>query len=280
MMYAFMAKMRLNKTNIWEDWWKRRRNVVPYSTRKNAPFVSLRYPSLGTSTLGMAYAQIQKWCRAPIPPDKEDMQKFIGIMTYVCVHPKRTTDVPFEMSEDHTWCFESLKSTMPQVLRSTNINCSGGGQLYEGSWCNDFTNGFPVAFASKSLDPTQSNYINIDCEMMAVFFGITRFHTYLYGRPFKVVTDHKSLKTIVLKPLPKAPPRLQRMLQKVQEYDFVMADTLSPLPSITNQTVIELDLRVGHKLVFRWNQLLRVWLRASHERNSFSFHNPRSLTLF
>ena len=38
----------------------------------------------------------------PIPPDKEDMQKFIGIMTYVCVHPKRTTDVPFEMSEDHT----------------------------------------------------------------------------------------------------------------------------------------------------------------------------------
>ena len=35
-------------------------------------------------------------------PDKEDMQKFIGIMTYVCVHPKRTTDVPFEMSEDQT----------------------------------------------------------------------------------------------------------------------------------------------------------------------------------
>ena len=73
-----------------------------------------------------------------------------------------------------------------------------------------------MAFASKSLDPTQSNYINIDCEMMAVFFGITRFHTYLYGRPFKVVTDHKSLEMIVLKPLLKAPPRLQRMLQKVQ----------------------------------------------------------------
>ena len=65
---------------------------------------------------------------------------------------------------------------------------------------------YPVAFASKSLDFTQSNHPNIDREMLAVVFGITRFHTYLYGRPFNVITDHKPLEMIVEKPLLKAPP--------------------------------------------------------------------------
>ena len=114
--------------------------------------------------------------------------------------------------------------------------------------------GQPVAFASKSLDLTQSNYPNIDREMLAIVFGINRFHTYLYGRPFKIISDHKPLEMILHKPLLKAPPRLQRMLQKVQGYDFTveyragktmtLADTLSRLPSTTDKTAIDLDLRV------------------------------------
>jgi hypothetical protein len=90
--------------------------------------------------------------------------------------------------------------------------------------------------------------------MLAVVFGITRFHTYLFGRPFKVITDHKPLEMIVQKPLLKAPPRLQRMLQKIQGYDFVveyrsgktmtLADTLSRLPCPTDRDAIDLDLRV------------------------------------
>ena len=64
--------------------------------------------------------------------------------------------------------------------------------------------GYPVTFVPKSLDSTQSNYPNIDREMLAVVFGITLFHTYLYGRPFKVITDHKPLEMTVQNPLLKA----------------------------------------------------------------------------
>ena len=91
------------------------------------------------------------------------------------------------------------------------------------------------------LNSAQSNYPNIDREMLAVVFGINRFHTYLYGRPFRVITDHKPLEMTAKKPLPRAPPRLQRMLQKIQGYDFTieyrqgktmtLADTLSRLPN-------------------------------------------------
>ena len=56
------------------------------------------------------------------------------------------------------------------------------------------------------------------------------------------------------KPLLRAPPRLQRMLQKIQGYDFTieyrqgktmtLADTLSRLPNPKDKGAVELDLRV------------------------------------
>lgn len=50
-------------------------------------------------------------------------------------------------------------------------------------------------------------------------FGIERFHTYLYGASFVVESDHKPLQSIQLKNLSQAPPRLQRMLLRIQPYD-------------------------------------------------------------
>ena len=86
------------------------------------------------------------------------------------------------------------------------------------------------------------------------FFDVQRFHTYLYGRHFQIVTDHKPLVMIMQKPLTKAPPRLQRMLLKLQGYHFnleykpskemVLADTLSGLTSKLNNSTIDLDTRV------------------------------------
>ena len=175
-------------------------------------------------------------------------------------------DVPFVMSKDLIHCFNNLKKLVsstiylkffdpkkPTVLE-VNSSMKGLGAAV-------IQDGYPVAVASKSLDSTQSNDPNTDREMLAVIFGITRFHMYLYGRPFKVITDHKPLETIVQKPLLKAPhlltplpPRLQRMLQKIQGYDYVveyrsgksmtLADTLSRFPSRADKTSLDLDLCV------------------------------------
>ena len=85
-------------------------------------------------------------------------------------------------------------------------------------------------------------------------FGTQRFHTYLYGRKFRVITDHLPLVAIVQKGLVNSPPRLQRMLLKLQGYDMkveyqpgkeiVLADSLSRLPSTHNKETIDLDVRV------------------------------------
>ena len=38
----------------------------------------------------------------------------------------------------------------------------------------------PIAYASKSLSETESRYSNIEREMLAVVFGLERFHYYAY----------------------------------------------------------------------------------------------------
>ena len=114
--------------------------------------------------------------------------------------------------------------------------------------------GKPVAFASKSLTPTQSNYSNIEREMLAVVYGIERFSPYLYGRSFTVNTDRKHLEIIAHKPITSAPPRLQRMLLRIQGYDYnvvyrpgdtmIVSDSLSRLPDQEENGDVVIDARV------------------------------------
>ena len=78
--------------------------------------------------------------------------------------------------------------------------------------------GRPDAFGSKTPTECQSRYSNIEREMLAIVHGIQLYHTYLYGRPFKVISDHKPLVTICAKALHATPPRLQHMLLNITSY--------------------------------------------------------------
>ena len=49
----------------------------------------------------------------------------------------------------------------------------------------------PITNALKILSPTQRRYSQIQREVLAVIFGVQKFHHLLYGRKFIFVTDHK-----------------------------------------------------------------------------------------
>ena len=74
------------------------------------------------------------------------------------------------------------------------------------------------------MTPTEINsYAQIEKEMVAIVFVMTRFQAYVYGKhDVTVHSDHKPLMAIVKKPSTAAPTRLQRMLLRLQRYVFTL----------------------------------------------------------
>lgn len=54
----------------------------------------------------------------------------------------------------------------------------------------------PIAYASRTLSDAEKRYSNIDREALAILFAVRKFHQYVYGRSFTLVTDHKPLQRI------------------------------------------------------------------------------------
>lgn len=127
-------------------------------------------------------------------------------------------DVPF-IGEDHHQCyFNMLKEAVSESSTLVYFDTSITPVLHvdasiKGLGASLQQNDKPVAFASKSISDAKKRYACIERELLAIVFGIQRFHTYLYGRPFKVLTDHKSLVMILQKLLVNAPPRLEDAVQ-------------------------------------------------------------------
>ena len=55
----------------------------------------------------------------------------------------------------------------------------------------------PIAFASRTLTQAGHYYSQLKKEAPSIIFGIQKFHPYLYGRQFTLVTDHKPWVTIL-----------------------------------------------------------------------------------
>ena len=50
----------------------------------------------------------------------------------------------------------------------------------------------PIAFALRTLMPSEQKYAQIKKEALALIFGVRRFDQYLYSCKFMLITDHTS----------------------------------------------------------------------------------------
>lgn len=85
--------------------------------------------------------------------------------------------------------------------------------------------------------------LQLDKEGLSIIFGVKKFHHYLFGRAFRIITDHKPLISLFspTKPtLDTLPPRIIRWSLLMSAYDYtieyrpgshiVTADAMSRLP--------------------------------------------------
>ena len=80
--------------------------------------------------------------------------------------------------------------------------------------------GHPAGYHGRTLNPSENNYAQIENEMLAISYGLTKCHQYTYGKNVTVITDHKPLVSIVNKQNRKKPKRLQNLLLKTKIYNY------------------------------------------------------------
>lgn len=72
-----------------------------------------------------------------------------------------------------------------------------------------------VQYASRALSDAERNYSQIVLEMLAADFACRKFHIFLCGLSFKIVTDLKALKVILNNSRYKTSIRLQRTMVRM-----------------------------------------------------------------
>lgn len=219
--------------------------------------------------------KVKAICDMPIPKNVNDLQRFLGMINYLgpfiqnlsqktsCLRSLLSKNTSWSRSHEHNTEFNNLKDIITKTPVLTYYDPNKDITLSVDSSKDAMGavishNNQPIAYASASLTGCQKSYSQVEKELLSLIFGCTKFHQYIYGRRTLVETDHKPIVSLMNKPLHDIPPRLQRIMLRLQPYDLkvtykpgkylYIADTLSraALPEQTLKEVDqELDLHIN-----------------------------------
>ena len=220
---------------------------------------------------------------APPPLNKQQLKSFLGLTTYNAkflpslshvLHPLNKLlkkNVQWKWTEEEKKSFDAVKAMVADkqclahydVSKPLKVYCDASPKGLGACLTHVMANGVeqPVAYASRSLREAEQNYAQIEREALSIIFAVKRFHQYLYGRKFVLVTDHQPLCKIFgeKEGVPAlAAARMQRWALLLGAYQFsiqhipgklnVCADCLSRLPVFAKrhpaekiQAIIEIE---------------------------------------
>ena len=167
------------------------------------------------------------------PQMKQELQSFLGAVNYLQTfvpHLSHHTELrlcallkkenSFTWHENSNTSFQKIKplleNTLLKPLRYYNRNKPVTLQCdvsLKGLRACIIQDGHPIAFVSKSLTDTETQYANIKRKLLAIMYGCEKFHTYLYQKDiYWLKQTTNQLEMTSMKNLIAAPAGLQRML--------------------------------------------------------------------
>ena len=291
--------------------------------------------SIDSTGLKPTDEKLEAILQAPEPQDLTQLRSYLGMLNFyrkflvnaaVVLEPLNNLlrkDVPWKWTVEHSHAFKESKSllldaclihfdpTLPIIVSADSSKYGLGAVLCHKKDGEEL----PVVFASRTLNKAERNYTQTEKEALALVFALKRFHHYLWGHKFTLITDHKPLLGLFNpdKPIPEmASGRIQRWSLMLQAYSFELyhrsgkslgtADALSRLPlaeapesvPVCNEwinLVNTLDATpVTSKEISKWSakdpiisQVLLFleygWPEAVEEELKFFFHRKDELSM-
>lgn len=175
------------------------------------------------------------------PTNRKELQSIMGMINYLrsfipnlseIIEPWRLLlkkDVIFDWNKNCENSFVIIKEILCKLptlhafdkQNEIEIQCDAS-QSAIGACL--FQNKKPVYFSSRSLTESESNYAQIEKELLSITDACTKkFHEIIYGRKITVYTDHLPLISLMDKEIHKIPNnRLRRMKLKLVPYDITV----------------------------------------------------------
>ena len=185
------------------------------------------------------------------PKNRKQLSSFLGLINFLAKfipNLSRETavlrnllrkDVEWIWSEEEDATFEKLKSlaTGDTVLAHfnpeldtyviTDAGAVGLGAILAQRQHDSSLR--PVQYASRALTQQEKKYSQTEKEALSVVWGCERFHLFLYGKHFTILSDHQPLK-VLYSENGKPSPRILRWSLRLQSYEF----TVQHIPGSTN----------------------------------------------
>ena len=169
---------------------------------------------------------IQEW---PAPKDIKELQSFLGAVNYLArfiphlsalrapLQDLFEKENEFIWAQNHQLYFDQLKEAVCKditlkfydpnlpIFIETDASQNGTGVVLLQPLDSNFTLNenniptklMPVAFASRTLTSAESNYANIEHELLGVVFGVLHFKHFTFSNEVNIITDHEPLVSLL-----------------------------------------------------------------------------------
>lgn len=175
----------------------------------------------------------------PRPKNAKSIKQFLGLSGYyrkfIKDYSKKSKPLTQLLKKDEIWkwgpeqekAFVTLKEELckepilafPDFSKQFMLTTDASGFAIGGILSQERNKKeHPVAYASRTLNKAEQNYSTIEKELLAIVWCVKHYHQYLYGRKFKIITDHRPL--VWLMNLKDPHSRLARWRIMLEDYDY------------------------------------------------------------